>query len=194
MDGYIKNKLERIRSVRKTIIAKYSTTVFLIVLIPLWVFALVSNQPPEKWQQTEIQFSHLSEENVDLQRWHSDVLNTKDGKKFVLNANYIDIKNLSDHLVPGNTYSLVFSKSGTIWGGNIVEALFDENTVFQDLDDAISRWKREQQKYTIATMITLLLELAALILIDRFWCKKEHSKIQKLKADIKRREDLMSNK
>lgn len=194
MDGYIKNKREMIRSLRKTIVAKYSITIFIFALLPLWLFALASNQPPKKWQQTEIQFSHLSEENVDLQRWRSDVLNTKDGQKFVLNANHVDIRNLSDHLVPGNTYSLVFSKSGTIWGGNIMEALFDESAVFQDLDDAISRWKREQLEYAIAIMITLLLAFAALILIDRVWCKKEHSKIQKLKADIKRREDLIKNK
>lgn len=194
MDGYIKNKTDTIKSIRKTILAKYSITFLIIILIIFWLLVLVVNQLPEKWTNTEIVFSHISQERVGFQRGRSYVLNTKDGKKFVINSKYVDVTNLSENLVPGNIYFLVFSDSGTIAGGKIVEALHDENLAFQNLGDSISRWKNEQQEIVVAIIVTLIIEVAALILIDRLWCKKEYSQIQKLKVDIKRREDLIANK
>ncbi len=189
MDGYIKNRKEAIAEVRKTIFYKYAVTFLILIFIPVWLLALVTNQPPEKWTHTEIRFSHLSQERIGLRRFQSDVLNTLDGRKFVI---YVDAGAFSGSLTPGETYQLVFSE--TVAGGNIMEALYDENTVFQDLDTSILRWKKEQRESVVAIAVILAIEILALILIDRLWCKKEYSQIQKLKADIKRREERIKNK
>ena len=192
MDGYIKNKKEAIASVKKTIFSKYAITFFILISVPVWLFALAANQPPEKWTHTEVRFSHISRERVGLQSGYSYVLNAQDGRKFVIKSKYVDVTNLSDNLVPGNTYFLVFSD--TIAGGDHMEALFDEIVVFQDVNDSILQWEREQQEVVVAIIVTLVTEVVAVILIDGLWCKKEYSKIGKLKADIKRREDRINDK
>ena len=66
MDGYIKNKTEAIQSVRRNILGKYSITFLILVLIPVWLFALAANQHPDKWTHTEIVFSHISQERIGL--------------------------------------------------------------------------------------------------------------------------------
>ena len=192
MDGYIKNKAETIKSVRKMIFGKYSITILIIILIPVWLFALAVNQPPKKWTHTEIVFSHISQERIGLQRGRSYVLNTQDGRQFVIKSKFVDVDDLSECLVSGNTYHLVFSN--TIAGGDHMEALYDESTRFQDLEDSISRWESEQREMVAATIVTLGIEIIALILIDRFWCKKEYSQLKKLKADIMRREDKIEDR
>lgn len=192
MDGYIKNKTEAIKSVRKTILGKYSITFLIIILIPVWLFALAVNQPPEKWTHTEIVFSHISQERIGLQRGRSYVLNTQDGRQFIIKSKFVDVDDLSDHLVSGNTYHLVFSN--TIAGGDHMEALSDDNMIIQNLESSIAQWEWEQQESIIAIIVTLIIEVVALILIDRLWCKKEYSEIQKLKADTKRRKDRIRSR
>lgn len=185
MDGYIKNKKEAIKSVRKTIFGKYSITFLIISLIPVWLFVLLISQPPEKWTHKEIVFSHISQERIALQRWRSYVLNAEDGSQFVINSRFVDVDALSDYLVSGNTYHLVFSN--TIAGGDHMEALSDGNMIIQDLESSIDQWEWEQQEAIMAIIVTLIIEIVALILIDRLWCKKEYAQIRKLKADIQRR-------
>ena len=192
MDGYIKNKAETIKSVRKMIFGKYSITILIIILIPVWLFALAVNQPPKKWTHTEIVFSHISQERIGLQRGRSYVLNTQDGRQFVIKSKFVDVDDLSEYLVSGNTYHLVFSN--TIAGGDHMEALYDESTRFQDLEDSISRWESEQREMVAATIVTLGIEIIALILIDRICCKKEYAQLKKLKADIMRREDKIEDR
>ena len=75
-----------------------------------------------------------------------------------------------------------------------MEALSDDNLVIQNLEESVVQWERERQECVIAIVVTLIIEIVALILIDRLWCKKEYSEIQKLKADIKRRAERLGNK
>ena len=192
MDGYIKNKTEAMQSLKRNILGKYSITFFILILIPVWLFALAANQRPEKWTHTEIVFSHISQERIGLQRGRSYVLNTKDGKQFVIKSKFVNVDDLSDCLTSGNTYRIVFSN--TIAGGDHMEALSDDNMVIQNLEKSIAQWEREQQETFMAIIVTLIIEAVALILIDRLWCKKEYSEIKKLKADIKRREERVGNK
>jgi hypothetical protein len=192
MDGYVKNKTEAIRSVRKIILWKYLTTFLILVFIPVWLFALAVNQPPEKWTQTDIVFSHISQERIGLQRWRSHVLNTCDGRQFLIKSKFVDVDALQEKLVSGKTYRLVFSH--TIAGGDHMEALYDEDEVIQNLESSVRQWEREQREGTRGIIVTLIIEAIALVLIDRLWCKKEYSQIKKLKADIKRRQDRIGNR
>lgn len=192
MDGYIKNKAEAIKSVKKAILAKYLITFLIMIFIPVWLLALVTNQPPEKWTHATIVFSHISKEQIGLQRWSHYVLNTQDGRQFVINLNFVNMDDLSVHLVSGNTYQLVFSN--TIAGGDHMKALSDDNMIIHDLETSIAQWEQEQQGTITAIIVTLIIEIVALILIDRLWCKKEYAQIQKLNADIKRRQDHVKNK
>ena len=192
MDGYIKNKTEAMQSLKRNILGKYSITFFILILIPVWLFALAANQRPEKWTHKDIVFSHISQERIGLQRGRSYVLNTKDGKQFVIKSKFVNVDDLSDCLTSGNTYRIVFSN--TIAGGDHMEALSEDNMVIQNLEKSIAQWEREQQETFIAIIVTLIIEAVALILIDRLWCKKEYSEIKKLKADIKRREERVGNK
>lgn len=67
-DGYIKNKKEAIRSVRRGIYSKYAFTVFIFIWLPVWLFCLLINDQygPKKWEQVEVTFSHFSEERIGL--------------------------------------------------------------------------------------------------------------------------------
>lgn len=192
MDGYIKNKTEAIRFVRRNILGKYSITFLILVFMPVWLFALVANQHPDRWTHTEIEFSHISQERIGFQRVRSYVLNTKDGRQFVIKSKVVNVDDLSDCLISGDAYRVVFSN--TIAGGDHVEALSDDNLVIQNLEESVAQWERERQECVIAIVVTLIIEIVALILIDRLWCKKEYSEIQKLKADIKRRAERLGNK
>lgn len=190
MDGYIKSKTEAIKAVKKAIIGKYSVTIFIILLLFVWLFALAANQAPERWTDTEIVFSHISQERIGLQRWKSYVLNTQEGNKFLIKSKYVDVDELSAHLVSGRTYQLVFSC--TLSGKKHVEALSDGSIVFQDLENSTALWENEQRGVVTAIIITLIVELAALILIDKLWCRAEHAQIRKLKSDINRRNNRIN--
>ena len=192
VDGYIKNKTEAIISVKKTILLKYLITFFILILVPVWLFAIAVNQHPDKWTQTDIVFSHISQERIGLQRGQSYVLNTQDGRQFVIKSKFVNVDDLSDCLISGDTYRIVFSN--TIAGGDHMEALSGNNIVFQNLEKSVAQWEQEQQECVIAIIVTLIIEIVALLLIDRLWCKKEHSQIQKLKADIARRKEHIREK
>ena len=192
VDGYIKNKTEAIISVRKTILLKYSITLFILILVPVWLFALAVNQHPDQWTQTDIVFSHISQERIGLQRGQSYVLNTQDERQFVIKSKFVNVDDLSDCLISGDTYRIVFSN--TIAGGDHMEALSGDNMVIQNIEKSIAQWEQEQQECIIAIIVTLIIEIVALLLIDRLWCKKEHSQIQKLKADIARRKEHIREK
>ncbi len=187
MDGYIKSKKEAITSARRTILYKYACTFLILAFLLLWLFALAVNRPPAEWTHTEIVFSHLSEEKVGMRKGRDCVLNTQDGRKFVVLTRHVDEDELSRRLVRGETYSLVYSD--TIAGGDHMEALYRGTEILHSLDDSIARWEREQQNFAWALLATLALEGVALLLIDRLWCKAEHSRIRKLKSDIKRRKN-----
>lgn len=187
MDGYIKNKKEAIRAVRRNIWGKYSITLPILLLLLIWLFGLASDQHPDKWSHEEIVFSHISQERTGLHRGLSAVLNTTDGRKFVVRMGADD---LSERLTSGDTYGIVFSNR--IAGVDRMEALSDGDVVIRNLDESIERWEREQQEIVIAIIITLIIEAIAVVLIDRLWCKKEYSKIQKLKADIERRRERVN--
>ena len=147
---------------------------------------MAANQPPEKWTHTNIVFSHISRESIGMQRGKSDVLNTQDGRKFVINGKLAKEQDLSKNLIPGNSYRIVYSN--TMAGGDHIVALSNNDTVFQALEASIAKWQKEQKEMIVAIFITLIVEAIALILIDRIGCRKLHAEIAKLKADIKRRE------
>lgn len=188
MDGYIKNKKEAIRSVRRNIWGKYLITLPILLFILIWLLGLVSNQHPDRWTHEEIVFSHISQERTGLHRGLNSVLNTTDGRKFVIT---VDADDLSDRLIPGDTYRIVFSNR--IANMDPMEALVDDDVIIQNLEESIARWEQEQREIVIGIIVALIIEAIALIFIDRLWCKKEYSKIQKLEADIKRRTERSVN-
>ncbi len=193
MDGYIKNKNIAIKKVRKSILNKYGFITFLILIfIPVWLIGMVAEQPPEKWTHDNIVFSHISRGPYIRYVGSPYLLNAQNGDRFVIKPRMVSIDDLSESLVPGRVYSIVYSN--TIAGGDHIQALSDETTVYQDLNKSISKWKNKQKEMIIAIILTLLIEIIAIILIDRLWCKKEHLQIKKLKNDIKRREERTKNK
>ena len=185
MDGYIKNKKEALHSVRKGIFWKYAISFPILLFIPVWLFGIYSLGSPEDWQYTEVVYSHISSEAIGLQRGKSDVFNAEDGRKYVIPSKFLPVEHLQEMLVPGETYCLVYSE--TIAGGDHIEALYNAHNTF--LDHAVSGavWEKERQEGVLALYITIGLEMLALFIIDRLWCKEEHARIQKLRQDMEKR-------
>lgn len=190
MDGYIKNKNIAIRSVRKTIFYKYAYALLIVLFIPVMLFAIAVNQPPEKWTHTDIVFSHISYERIEMRKHNDYVLNTRSNDQFVMQMPDKSVEEISEHLISGKLYSVVYSNS--IAGGDILEALSDKDGVYLDLDNSIAEWKKEQKTYTIVIVIFLIIEIIVLIIIDRVACKNDHYQIKKLKEDIERRKKRMN--
>lgn len=185
MDGYIKSKTDEIRNIRKAIFYKYLMSFVIAIFIPVLLFAMAVRQPPSRWTHTEAVFSSISQEPVGLRHGRSYVFNSVDGRQFVINEKDTPVDDLRVKLAAGRRYALVYSE--TIAGGNIIEALSDDDTVLQALDVSISRWRAEQRRLEIALLAACGLEIAVLILIDRLGCKKEHGQISALKQRIEQR-------
>ena len=185
MDGYIKNQRLAIRTLRITMAWKYATTFLILIFLPVWLFGLAIDVPPEEWIHTEIVYSHISREMIGLRRFQDHVLNTRDGAQFVIRPKDVSVDTLKEQLTPDQVYSLVYS--ATIAGGNQIEALSDGDTVYQHIDTSINDWNDQRQFLIRAIYVTLGAEALALILIDRLWCKKEYEQIRKHRANIQRR-------
>lgn len=189
MDGYIKQQNEIIRSIKHIIWAKYGITLLLIVFILFTLVLMLTEQPPEKWTRKEIVFSHLSRECIGLSRFDSDVLFTENGEKYAIRKD-----SMADGLTAGNTYILVYSRANTMTALNSVEALSDENTIYQDLNVSIARWEKERTEAIHIILALCMTEMMALFLIDRLWCKKEHAQVRELQAKIERRKDYSAKR
>ena len=103
VDGYIIERNGEIRKLRQTIRCKYWTTLLIAIYIPIWIFAIACCQwqSPERWTQTEIVYSHLSRESIGIRRGLSEVLNTADGRKFVIYKKKIAFDDLDSRLNSG---------------------------------------------------------------------------------------------
>lgn len=189
MDGYIRQQNEKIRSIKHIICAKYGITLLLIVFILFTLVLMLTEQPPEKWTRKEIVFSHLSRERIGLNLFDSDVLLTVNGEKYAIRKDA-----MADGLTAGNTYILVYSRANTIEGICTVEALSDENMIYQDLNASIVRWEKERAEAIYIVLGLCIMELMALLLIDRLWCRKEHAQIRELQAKIARRKDYSAKR
>lgn len=185
MDGYIKNKKMAITVARKTIVAKYTTTWFILIFIPIFVFGIMTHQAPEEWISIEVEYSYISQSHIGLSRGRRTVLNAKDGERYVLNPKYVDVEELRKALIPGQKYSLVYSRLPI--GEMVIEALSDQDTVYQDIEESYLHWRQEHRHLIHSILVIVGIEFVALVLVDRLWCKPEHDKIRKLKADIERR-------
>lgn len=190
MDGYIKNKKAAIREQRLTILYKYLCTFPILLFVALWLFFLVTEQPPEKWTHREILFSHISVEPLGRSRY--PFLYAQDGKKYPITSKEAAGVVLTERLIPGERYTLVFSDG--LMSVDYAEGLYDDDTVYLDLDTSIARWEERQKEYMDALKITAAIELGAILLIDWLWCSTEYSRIEKLKADIKRREERRTHR
>lgn len=188
MDGYIKQQNEKIRSIKHIIWAKYGITLLLIVFILFTLVLMLTEQPPEKWTRKEIVFSHLSRERIGLSLFDSDVLLTENGEKYAIRKDA-----MADGLTAGNTYILVYSRANTIEGICAVEALSDENMIYQDLNASIVHWEKERAEAIYIVLGLCMMELIALLLIDRLWCKKDHAQIKELQRKIARRIERSAN-
>lgn len=189
VDGYIIERNGEIRKLRQTIRCKYWTTLLIALYIPIWIFAIACYQwqSPENWTQTEIVYSHLSRESIGIRRGLSEVLNTADGRKFVIYKKKIAFDDLGARLNPGESCTLIYSK--TLAGGDLLEALSDERGTVIPLDASIAHWETQQKVCFAGLYVTCGIEMVALILIDRLWCRKEHAQIRLQKEKIRKREE-----
>ena len=192
-DGYIIERNGQIRKLRQTIRAKYGVTLLVVIYILIWSFAIAVYQwqSPERWTHAEIVYSHLSRESIGMRRGLSYVLHSADGRKFVV-QNRDDFSKLNETLRPGKSYSLVYSK--TIAGGDTLEALSDGAEALLPLEKSIAHWEAQRRQAVVSLCVTCGIEIAALILIDRFWCKKEYAQIRTQKEMIRRRQERMGEK
>lgn len=192
MDGYVKNKKEALRSVRKSIFWKYAITFPILLFIPVWLFGIYSLGSPDDWKYTEVVYSHISSETIGLQRGKSDVLNADDGRKYVIPSKLVSVEHLKEILVAGETYSLMYSE--TIAGGDHIEELYNAENTFLDHSVSSAAWEKEHQECVLALRITIGIEMIALIFIDRLWCKDEYDSIQKIRRDIEKRKATIAHK
>ena len=192
-DGYIIERNGQIRKLRQTIRAKYGVTRLTVIFIFIWSFAVAIYQwqSPERWTHAEIVYSHLSRESIGIRRGVSCVLHSADGRKFVV-RNRDDFSELGETLSPGKRYSLIYSK--TIAGGDMLEALSDGEEALLPLEKSIAHWEAQRRQAAVCLYVTCGIEVAALILIDRLWCKKEHAQIRAQKELIRQRQERMREK
>ena len=185
-DGYIREKQKELRRVRQTIAAKYAATLVIVLLLPAWLFGLAANPGPETWEETEIQYQSISEEYVGFPSRLHHILHTSDGRMFVFNERIVSMGEMRKSITDMEHYTLVYSE--TVSGMRIIEGLWSDHEVLQPSTAAVQLWEREQRGLWGAILVTSLLEGLALLLIDRFWCKKDHAKIRHLRARIRQRE------
>ena len=62
------------------------------------------------------------------------------------------------------------------------------------LEKSIAHWEAQRRQAIISLYVTCGIEVAALILIDRLWCKKEYAQIRAQKEMIRRRQERMEEK
>lgn len=192
MDGYVKNKKEALRSVRKGIFWKYAITFPILLYIPVWLFGIYSLGSLDDWKYTEVVYSRISSETIGLQSGRSNVLNAEDGRKYVIPSKLVSVEHLKKMLVAGETYSLVYSE--TIAGGDHIKELYNGQSVFLDYSVSSAAWEKKRHECFLALYITIGLEIIALIFIDRLWCKGEYVKIKKLRQDIEKRNARIAHK
>ena len=184
VDGYTKHHMEKILAIKHGIWAKYAITLPLVVFIFLALLLTFTDQPPNEWQKKEIVFSHLFRERIGVSLFDSNVLYTQSGDKYAIRK-----EAMADGLTAGNTYILVYSRANTIEGICAVEALSDENMIYQDLNASIVHWEKERAEAIYIVLGLCIMELMALLLIDRLWCRKEHAQIRELKTKIAQRKE-----
>lgn len=104
----------------------------------------------------------------------------------------VSLEDLQEGLVAGKTYTIIYSE--TIMGGNILEVIYSDQYVFLDVSASVNDWNMERTKCVIALVATIGMEVIALILIDRLWCKKEYARIKELSSDIEARKERMTQR
>ena len=165
---------------------KCSIVLIFAIFIPVFILCQELQQKPEDWIKKEIIYSKVSFErvpHVGKGSTHNYVVVSQDGQMFTIPIKYAPEEVLAEKLVFGEKYTIVYSTTGI--GKKIMEGLYNENEVFLDLNDSIARWEDEQNELKIAVIVNVVLVIVGLILINIFWCKKEHKKIKELRADIK---------
>lgn len=190
MDGYLKNKTASLRSVRAAMFWKYGLTFPLVLFAAVWLLAACSYGPTESWKRTEAVYSHISYESVGLSRGRFYVLNTEDGRRFVIPSRreyHVSAADWEQRLSAGEACSIVYAETAA--GGDRLQALASLQGVFLDRSVSAAVWENDRRGCLLAFYITLALEAAALLLIDRLWCRKEHAAIRKLQQDMARRKE-----
>ena len=120
-------------------------------------------------------------------------LTTKeDGGKYVIQTNLLSAEELKEKLIYGERYSLVYQDKNA--GGRHIAALYNEHNTFLDLSLSVAAWEKERQECFLGLYVSIGLELLALILIDRLWCREEHARIRKYRQDIENRKARFANK
>ncbi len=185
MDGYIKDKQLRIQSLRLAILAKYSVTLLLLLflLYPLVFFLLEPS--PKAWKEKEISVSSIQRERLGLRRFREDVLVDADGGKYSLP------EGAEKQLTAGERYTIVYAEGLFV---NDIVGVTQNGVTLLDKNTWVAAWEHDRSVALGFTVAVIVAEIAALILIDRLWCKKEHGKIQKLKQDIAGRKERIAKK
>lgn len=191
IDGYIKHKKEEITSQRKGILATYCLSFPLIMILATFSLLLCIMQAPKNWQTTQIVYSQITNEHITLSRSPSVVLNTAGGEQFVIPTRQITQDEAETVLVRGGTYTIVYSKRV---GARHIEAMYTDTETVVALSDSISQYEKERNEMFVAIGVTIILEVIAVILLDRLACKKLYAEIRKLKQDIARREEKIRKK
>ena len=141
MDGYIKNKQQALRSVRRGMIGKYSVAaVPLILLCVLVLFVqFVAHQNPKRWKEETVTFAGFGEMWLLLDRDMSDALITEDGRRFYTGST----EQLQNALIVGEEYSIVYSSNLT---GKHLEGLSKNGIIYIDVQKTAQAWREDARQ------------------------------------------------
>lgn len=171
--------------------AIYCLSFPIIMFLLVWLFAIFLTLPPAKWETAHIQYSYIANERIGFTRGTSVVLHSSDGQKFVIPTRQISQTEAEAVLLRGETYTIVYSKR---LGVQHIEALYTDSETVVALSESVEQFDQEQNGLFFAVGITVVLEIIAVILLDRLACKKMYTRIRKLKQDIVQREEKIRKK
>lgn len=189
MDGFVKHKQGELRELRRAILWKYAIT--LVVFLPVFLVVLcflIDLDPPEKWRRTEVVYSYV-DEIPEGRGGSSHRLYTSSGQVFRIYRDLYDT--LEQEFHGGETCKVTYS----IFGGmDRVEAFATEEKIYISETEALQNWRQQRNSDIHTLLVWTALEVVAIVLIDRLWCRGEYAQIRKVKERIRRREQQMMGK
>lgn len=161
----------------------------LAIIVPL-LLMLLFDKPPEAWVTETITYARTETVKIRFRNVkRNQALATPDGRLFALFDNQADA--VLSRLQAGENCEIVYEPNFV--SHQWIRALCtEEDGVLIALEDSIERYEADQREIWQLIGVILLIALAAEILIELLWLKKERARIAVVKgqlAKLEARED-----